>query len=883
MPGNAEVRRLRELAAGTPWRRWGPYLAERQWGTVREDYSADGNAWDYLSHDAARSFAYRWGEDGLAGISDDRQLLCFALALHNGVDPIVKERAFGLTGPQGNHGEDVKESYWFSDATPTASYLRWRYHYPQKPFPYQQLIEASATRGRDQPEFELVDTGAFAGDTYWRVEVEYAKAGPTDICITMSIHNMSGETASLTVLPTLWFRNTWAWDPDPVTPSIRSGPGRLVATHAHLGRYTLLGDGEPAPLVCDNESNAPRLWGVPGRSEFPKDGINDHVVRGAASVNPRGVGTKAALCYQLELAGGTTRRLRLRLTDQQAAPELGRGHDAITSRRRRQADDYYAGLLPDGVTAPEAEVARQACAGLVWSQQYYQFDVARWLDGDPAGAPPPNQRRTGRNSGWRHLRCAEVLLMPDTWEYPWFAAWDLAFHAVAMAYLDPADAKRQLLWLLDDQVMHPNGQLPAYEWAFDDVNPPVHAWAVLRVFEIDGARDLDFLTRALPRLLLNYGWWVNREDPQGLNVFSGGFLGLDNIGPFDRSQPLPGGGQLEQADATAWMGLFTLNLFEMAMQLARHDSAYQDLAAHLLPHFTRIVTAMGDRGLWQEDDAFFYDVICTIGERRIPVPVRSMVGVTPVLAMACLADDELDELPRLRDRLRAMMADDPALANAAVHRAGTGACQRTMFSAVPPQRLRRILAALLDEAEFLSPFGLRSLSRRHLDQPAQLFVGEQQLQVDYEPAESTTGAFGGNSNWRGPVWLPLNVLIIDALYRYDAFLGSGFTVEFPGGTGEQTTLAHVADALTQRLIDLFVPDRTGAAPAAARLGSLAGDPDWGLAPAFFEYFDGDTGAGLGAAHQTGWTALIAHLIFQRHENRRRVGGSLCQHCGTAHR
>lgn len=860
-PGTAEQDRLAAADDGSaPWRAWGPYLAERAWGTVREDYSEHGQAWDYLPHDHARSRAYRWNEDGMAGVCDRRQTFCLALALWNGVDPILKERMFGLTGPEGNHGEDVKECWWYLDSTPTHSWMTWRYHYAQRPFPYDALVHHG--RGPHDPELELVDTGVFDGDRYWAVTVDHAKAGPRDLCTRITVENRGPDAATLHVLPTLWFRNTWAWGlPGPDVPSIRAeGDAALHAEHGDLGPLVLTGEPGATPLFCDNETNAPRLFGVAGRSPFPKDGIADHVVHGAATVNPARTGTKAALWYRLTVPPQGTAVLHLRLT--QGDPAADATEDVLAARRA-EADAYFAALTPPGTTADEALVLRQALAGMLWGKQFFHYGVARWLDGDPAGPTPPAARLTGRNSEWRHLNNRDVISMPDPWEYPWYAAWDLAFHCVPLARVDPYFAKHQLILLLREWYTHPSGQLPAYEWAFGDVNPPVHAWAALRVFEIDGSRDVDFLARVFHKLLINFTWWVNRKDAQGDNVFEGGFLGLDNIGPIDRSAALPVAGVLEQSDGTAWMAMYALNLLEIALVLARHEKAYQDVAVKFFEHFALIATAVYDKGLWDEHDGFFYDVLSTEDGRRVPMRVRSMVGLLPLCATTTLGTATLRKLPRFAERYAWFVANRPEAATVVGQTHVRDGAEGRLLAMVGPAQLRRILGPLLDEAEFLSPHGIRSVSRRHRAEPFVLDLPGLHASVDYEPAESTTGLFGGNSNWRGPVWFPVNVLVIEGLRRFAAFFGDDLAVEHPTGSGTTRTLAQVADDLEARLVALFLRGADGRRPVFGGYELLQTDPHWRDQLWFHEYFHGDTGAGLGASHQTGWTGLVAELILRR--------------------
>jgi hypothetical protein len=882
----AEYARLQACDAGDPaWRAWGPYLAERAWGTIREDYSENGTAWDYFPHDHARSRTYRWNEDGLAGICDDRQTFCLALGLWNGVDAILKERIFGLAGPEGNHGEDVKEYWWYLDSTPTHSYLRWRYHYPQAPFPYQELVAINRERRRTEPEYELIDTGVFHEDRYWAVSVDYAKAGPTDVCVLVSATNHGPDQATLDVLPTLWFRNTWVWgapgSSDP--PSIHGYDGAtLVARHRYLGRLALVGEGDPEALCCDNETNALRLWNLPNRSPYPKDGIGDHVVTGAATVNPDRVGTKAALRYRLTVPSGGIARIRLRLAQvadsteewsaeeaarQHGALDLGRGFDAVFAARRAEADEFFAEVLPPATTAEEATVFRQAIAGLMWTKQFYHYDVAKWLAGDPSGDPAPASRQHGRNRHWWHMSSFDVISMPDTWEYPWYAAWDLAFQCVAIARVDPGFAKDQLLLLLREWYMHPNGQIPAYEWAFDDVNPPAHAWAALRVFELDGARDYDFLERVLHKLLINFTWWVNRKDAGGDNVFEGGFLGLDNVGPFDRGSALPIAGVLEQSDGTAWMAMYALNLLEITLVLAIHHRSYVDLATKFFEHFAYIASAAYQQGLWDDEDAFFYDVIRQEDGQTVPLRVRSVVGLLPLAATTILSSVTLARLPEVAGRLRWFLRNRPAYADALGSRRIRDGQQQRLLAMLGPDQLMRILARVLDEREFLSRYGLRSLSKAHQDRPFTVTLGGTDFTVGYEPAESTSGAFGGNSNWRGPIWFPVNFLIIDGLRRFAEFFGDDLTVEYPTGSGVKQTLGSIADDLSRRLVALFLLDDHGRRPVHGGVELFQTDERWRDNITFYEYFHGDNGAGLGASHQTGWTALVADLIVTLRQKR----------------
>jgi hypothetical protein len=826
------------------WRRWGPYLAERAWGTVREDYSADGDAWNYVPHDHARSYAYRWSEDGLAGICDVEQRLCFALAFWNGRDPILKERIFGLNGHEGNHGEDAKELWWYLDATPDSSWLAWRYVYPQAAFPYAALVEENARRSRSEPEFELADTGVLDSGA-WVVDAYYAKAAPDDICIHVVVRNRSEARATLDVLPTLWFRNTWRWSGG-AKPSLREADGAIAGEHETLGAYVLSGDGTPELHFCDNEPNARRLWGTDG-VPFPKDGIGDHVLHGAPTVNPARVGTKAAFHYRLDVAAGASASLRLRL-----APErrpLDEGWEHVVAARAKGADTLYARF---GTNGDRARVLRQALAGMQWSKQYFHYDVERWLAGDPGQPPPPAARRTGRNAGWTHLVNADIVSMPDKWEYPWYAAWDLAFHSLPLALVDPEFAKQQLLLLGGPGFMHPNGQLPAYEWNFSDVNPPVHAWAALRVFELDGSNDLDFLERMLQKLLLNFTWWVNREDSLGLNVFAGGFLGLDNISPIDRSK-LPSGERLEQSDATGWMARYCLDLLQIAIVLAERDPAYEDVAVKFALHFAAI--ASGLDGLWDGEDGFYYDRLQLPDGSWQRLRVHSAVGLIPLFAALRLTSDQLERFPSLARALDRVEELRPRLARA-ISRDDGG----RVLAAVPPDRLEQVLARLFDENEFLSPYGLRSLSRFHQAHPFELEANGVRARVDYEPAESTTPLFGGNSNWRGPIWMPVNYLAVEALRAYDAGTGSALRVEFPARSGRHMTLASAADELARRLVSIFTLGPDARRPVQGSYPQLQDDSQFRDLIPFHEYFHAETGAGLGASHQTGWTGLVAMLL-----------------------
>ena len=882
-----ESQRLLEDAQRTKnWKRWGPYLSDRQWGTVREDYSATGEAWEYFPHDAARSRAYRWGEDGLLGITDRECRLCLAVALWNEHDPILKERLYGLTGNEGNHGEDVKELYYFLDATPTSSYLAALYKYPQRAFPYTQLIEENRRRGRMAPEYELLDTGVLDENRYFDVRVEYAKANPDDLWMRLTVTNRGPEPSPLHVLPTLWFRNTWAWGRKTESywprPELLGENGHVLARHASLGLFRLevqaAGSGGPPELLfCDNETNAGRLFGVPSRSHWPKDAIHEAVVNGRRdAVNPEKTGTKVAAHYRLQLPPGGSETLRVRL----AAVEYGRASDfdrtvdALFAERRAEADAFYARHLPAESTVEEQRVARQAWAGLHWCKQYYHYSVAEWLAGDPAGPPVPPQRRDGRNSDWQNLYNRDVVSMPDTWEYPWYAAWDLAFHMLPFCELDPAFAKEQLVLLMREWYMHPAGHLPAYEWAFSDVNPPVHAWACWRIYKKTGPRgrrDAAFLKRVFQKLLLNFTWWVNRKDPDGKNLFSGGFLGLDNVGVFDRSKPLPTGGHLTQADGTAWMAFYCTTMLSMALELAQMDSAYEDIASKFFEHFVAIVdaiNAMGGQGLWDEADGFYYDHLVLDG-RSIPLRLRSMVGVVPLFAAEVLGDRDVDRLPGFNKRMRWFLENRPDLASHVYYRPPEGGSPGARLLAIAPrERLVRVLSYVLNESEFLSPFGIRSLSRVHAAHPYRL-EGYSELTVHYDPGDSTSGIFGGNSNWRGPVWFPPNFLLIEALERYHHFYGDTLKVECPTGSGRHLTLAEVAHLLCSRLLALFLPEASGRRPSHGDEARYASDPAFKDLVLFYEFFHGDSGKGLGASHQTGWTALVLEVLRDVVEWRRR--------------
>ena len=847
-----------------PWKRIGPYLSERAWGTVREDYSADGHAWEYFPHEQARSRAYRWSEDGLAGICDLDQRLCFALAFWNGRDPFLKERLFGLSGNEGNHGEDAKEYWWYVDATPSSAWLRWRYHYPQAEFPYARLRAENAKRSKLEGEFELADTGVFTDDRYWQIDACYAKAAPDDVCLRIRVRNAGPDEAELHVLPTLWFRNRWSWFEDCPRPKLRADAGAIAAEEEELGAWQLVPGPDPAGrapelLFCENDTHLRRVFGTNTDVAFPKDAIHDRVVAGAATVNPAQQGTKAACWYRLRVAPGASAELRLRFASaaKPRAFDLGDEFERALAQREREADEFYAALAPPDASDDERRVMRQAFAGLIWSQQYYHFDVATWLDGDPGQPKPPESRKRGRNRDWRHLANRDILVMPDKWEYPWYASWDLAFHCAILAHVDPAAAKHQLLLLLREWYMHPNGQIPAYEWAFGEVNPPIQAWAVLAVFRIDGGTDFDFLSRAFLKLLINFTWWVNREDALGDNIFEGGFLGLDNIGPIDRSAMLPKGELLEQSDGTAWMAKFCLNMLEIALRLANRDRAYEGVALKFFEHFAVIAQAMDE--LWDEQDGFFYDRLRQPDGTVQPVRARSAVGLLPLFAAVTVDSSLWEKLPDFTKRSRWFLAHRPHLRELLAPYMRDGLPQ--LIALVGKTRMRRLLSRMLDESEFLSDHGLRSLSRYHKDHPLEVQLDGSTRRLDYEPGDSTTAIFGGNSNWRGPVWFPLNFLALESLRHLHAALGDAYTVELPTGSGKQAHLGQVADELERRLLKLFLLD-AGRRPIYGD-SALFQRPEWRDQLLFHEFFHGDTGQGLGASHQTGWTALAGLMIARR--------------------
>jgi hypothetical protein len=875
-PQDPETARLAEDGARTKnWKRWGPYLSERQWATVREDYSATGECWDYFPHDHARSRAYRWGEDGLLGITDRECRLCFAVALWNGRDPILKERLFGLTGPEGNHGEDVKECYFYLDATPTHSYMKALYKYPQAEFPYAALVAENRRRGKGDREYELIDTGVFDGNRYFDVFAEYAKASPDDILIRLTIANRGPEPAALHLLPTLWFRNTWSWGRHGEgywdKPSIAiAGPGVLSAKHETLGEFVFAADPATEFVFTDNETNAQRIFNAKNGTPYVKDAFHDYVVGGRRdAVNPSKTGTKAAAAYKLQVPAGDQAVVRLRLTGKSEAPAqpFGTPFDQMFEQRIQEADAFHAARTPKDISQEARRIIRQADAGLLWSKQFYHYIVRDWLDGDPAQPPPPPQRLTGRNSDWTHLFNRDVISMPDKWEFPWYAAWDLAFHTLPLARLDPRFAKEQLVLMLREWYMHPNGQVPAYEFAFGDVNPPVHAWACWRVYKMTGprtGRDRLFLSRCFQKLLINFTWWVNRKDAEGNHLFSGGFLGLDNIGVFDRSKPLPTGGHLEQADGTAWMAFYAATMLSIALELSRDNAATEDVASKFFEHFIAIADAMnnlGGMGLWDERDGFYYDQLHVDGQ-SVPLRLRSLVGLLPLIAVEVLEQSAIDRLPGFRKRLDWFLENRKDLAGHISYFLAKHDNGHRLLAIPSKERLLRVLRYMLDENEFLSPYGIRSLSKIHERQPYTFSVGGVEHTVRYEPGESESGTFGGNSNWRGPIWFPGNYLLIEALERYHHFYGDSLKVECPTGSGRMMSLQEVACEISSRLARLFLPDARGRRPCHGGDERFARDPAWKDLLLFHEYFHGDTGRGLGASHQTGWTALVVRALLQ---------------------
>jgi hypothetical protein len=881
---NAEQIRLVEDREGkSAWKKWGPYLSERQWGTVREDYSEKGDAWNYFTHDQARSRAYRWGEDGLAGISDEEQRLCFAVALWNGKDPILKERLFGLTNSESNHGEDVKEYYFYLDSTPTHSYMKYLYKYPQAAFPYEKLVNVSRQRRREEFEYELIDTGVFDQDRYFDVFVEYAKNSPEDIAIQISIHNRGQGAAELHVLPTLWFRNRWSWHESSDRPMLQEeghadGVSVIKAVDCGLGEHWLYCEGDVPLLFTQNETNTERIFGVPNRSPYVKDSIDSYIVHGReGAVNPDKQGTKAAAHYRVTVPAGECKSVRLRLSGvdataatrskRKAIDPFGGSFDAILQARREDADEFYSDIIPSKLDADGANVMRQALAGMLWSKQFYLYDVDKWLEERGSDPFKPMRKIAPRNDHWHHMYNGDVISMPDKWEYPWYAAWDLAFHVLALTLVDPEFGKQQLRLMLREQYMHPSGQLPAYEWNFGDVNPPVHAWSTIFTYRLERAQkgegDLEWLKSSFDKLLLNFTWWVNRKDRSGRNAFEGGFLGLDNIGVFDRSAPLPTGGLLEQADGTAWMALFCQNMLEIAGELAKNDPAYTEMALKFAQHFLWIASALahlGGDGMWDEEDGFFYDVLrLPTGEAK-RLRVRSMVGLLPLCAATTFDGELLAKYPEIAKRFNQFLAARPELYAEIHDPSKLGVAGRRLASILNETRLRRVLEKMLDEQEFLSPHGLRSVSRHHSDHPYVMSVGDQEFRVAYLPAESDSGMFGGNSNWRGPIWMPVNALIVRALLQYYSYYGNDFTIECPTGSGHQMNLYQVAEEISRRLANIFLRDKSGRRPVYGGTRKFQEDPHWRDLILFYEYFHGDNGAGLGASHQTGWTGVVARLM-----------------------
>ncbi len=890
------------------WKRWGPYLAERQWGTVREDYSKDGTAWESFPFEHTHARAYRWGEDGIGGFCDRHQIVCFALVLWNGRDPILKERLFGLSGNQGNHGEDVKEYYFYLDSTPTHSYMRMLYKYPQAEFPYTQLVDENRRRGRSAPEFELLDTGVFGENRYFDVFVEYAKCDVEDVLIKITAVNRGPDSAVLHLLPTLWFRNTWSWGKDLRRPIVRSAPetpGAVCAElqHWQYGKRWLLCAGRPELLFTENETNYAKIFNYRSRTPYVKDAFHEWLIHGNhAAVNPERTGTKMAAHYPLQLGPGESLTIRLRLTDidplggmDNDSPMVGaitspahqeraegvpgtndfdKGYDALFAQRQKEADEFYSSRLPKQLSADAHQLMRQAYAGMLWSKQFYHYDVHTWIEGDPAGPVPPKERWEGRNNEWTHLYNDDVISMPDKWEYPWYAAWDLAFHTIPLALVDPDYAKEQLILLLREWYMHPNGQLPAYEWAFGDVNPPVHAWAAWRVYKIErrvrGVADRAFLERVFHKLLLNFTWWVNRKDPHGRNIFQGGFLGLDNIGVFDRSAPLPTGGHLEQSDGTSWMGMYCLNMLAIALELAKDDQAYEDVASKFFEHFVHIAHAMNDvgaagRSLWDAEDGFYYDVLHLPNGEEHFLKIRSMVGLIPLFAVETLEPEIVDRLPGFKRRMQWFIDNHPDVPEHIEMTQRSARGVRRLLSLVNRKQLKRVLWRMLDETEFLSPYGVRALSRYHSEHPYEVQVNDHISSVEYEPAESTTGVFGGNSNWRGPVWFPTNYLLIESLQKFHHYHGEDFKVECPTHSRQEMDLWQVASEISRRLTRIFLRDKNGRRPFAGSADLFNKDPHWRDLILFYEYFHGDLGAGIGASHQTGWTGLVAKLLEQSGE------------------
>ena len=887
-----EDNRLHETKDGeVNWKKWGPYLAERAWGTVREDYSANGIAWDYFPHEYARSRVYRWSEDGLGGISDDEQRLCFAIALWNGQDAILKERLFGLTGSEGNHGEDVKEYYFYLDSTPTHSYMKMLYKYPQRAFPYADLVETNRQRGKGSPEYELFETGIFAENRYFDIFVEYAKADADDILIRITAFNRGPEAADLHILPTLWFRNTWSWGwehdkmPRPslnkILPNNEDDSRWMEVHHATLGKYLFACEGADDLLFTENETNTERLFGSPNITPYVKDAFHEYVIHGRqGAVNPEGIGTKAAALYYRQVGAGESVSMRLRLIKADRAELFPKGDtfasfDEIFAQRQSEADEFYADLQPSSLSDDERMIQRQAFAGMLWTKQFYHYDLEEWLNGDPSQPAPPSERKKGRNREWRHMNAGDIISMPDKWEYPWFAAWDLAFHCIPLALLDSEFAKQQLLLLGREWYQHPNGQVPAYEWAFGDVNPPVLAWATWRVYKIDEKQhskgDRAFLERMFHKLMLNFTWWVNRKDAEGLNVFQGGFLGLDNIGVFDRSKPLPTGGHIEQSDGTSWMGVFCLNMLTISLELAVRNSAYEDIALKFFEHFLFIAEAMNNIAgegisLWDEQDEFFYDVLHFEQGENIPLKIRSMVGLIPLFAVTTIEPSLPEKVPQFKHHLEWFLEHRPDLANLVSHWQVPKMGNRRLLAILRGHRMKRVLYRMLDENEFLSPYGVRALSRIYADQPYALNVDGTTYTVAYQPAESDSGLFGGNSNWRGPIWFPVDYLIVESLQQFHHYYSDDFLVECPTHSGNKINLNEIADEISHRMVNIFLRDSSGRRAVFGENETFQNDPYWRDYIPFYEYFHGDNGAGIGASHQTGWTGLVAKLIQQQGEH-----------------
>ena len=866
---NEEKKRLQDPV----WKKWGPYLSERQWGTVREDYSENGSSWEFSTHESARSKAWRWGEDGIGGMADERLLLCMAVSLWNTRDPILKERYFGLGGNEGNHGEDVKELYYFLDATPTHSYLKMLYKYPQQEYPYLQLLQENRRRGRNEPEFELTDTGIFNEQKYFDVFIEYAKASPEDILLKITVYNRGAEEAPLHILPNIWFRNTWDWGYSSDKPSLeRMTDDSIFIQHELLGKRVLYADCPDQVVFCDNESNSEKLYSIPSNGErFYKDGINDFVVSGAATVNPGQSGTKAAFHFKKNIPPGKSETIRIRLSPDAVEKPFG-DFDHLFELRSQEAESFYAEVQQKLKNEEHKKIQRQAYAGMIWCKQFYDYNVEKWLNGDPASTPPPDQRKKGRNHNWRHLNSSDIISMPDTWEYPWFAAWDLAFHCICFADIDPDFSKKQLILLTHEWFMHPNGQLPAYEWAFSDVNPPVHAWAAWNVYKSDkaatGVGDVKFLETVYMKLLLNFTWWVNRKDEQGNNIFEGGFLGMDNIGLFDRNTPLPDGSILEQSDSTSWVCMYSLNMMRIALELANFNPVYQDMATKFFEHFLYIAHAMfaeGDEGtgLWDNEDEFYYDAIHKSDGENQKMKIRSMVGLIPLLAVEVLDDELLTSQKEFKDRLYWFLNHRPELASLVSKWGEKGTNEKHLLSLLRGHRMKRILYRMLDENEFLSDHGLRALSKYHEAHPCIMKINENWFSIHYTPGESDSTLFGGNSNWRGPIWMPMNFLLIESLKRFHDYYGDDFRIEYPSRSGNLYSLKEISEKLTERVISLFIRSADGTRPVYTDQPLFQNDPNFREHLLFFEYFHGDTGKGLGASHQTGWTGLIASLLIPR--------------------